>query len=49
MTPRADSAPMALTLGIWLCALPIIFLLIGPAFGLKAPGRPRADCWWCWR
>jgi hypothetical protein len=29
---------MALTLGIWLCALPIIFLLIGPAFGLKAAG-----------
>jgi hypothetical protein len=27
---------MALTLAVWLCALPIIVLLIGPAFGLKA-------------
>ncbi|MBI3029066.1 MAG: hypothetical protein HYY64_06115 [Candidatus Rokubacteria bacterium] len=27
---------MALTLGVWLCALPFVLLLIGPLFGVKA-------------
>ena len=32
----ADPAPMALTLGVWLCALPFVLLLLGPLFGVKA-------------
>ncbi len=31
----ADPAPMALTLGVWLCALPFVLLLTVPLFGLK--------------
>jgi hypothetical protein len=27
---------MALTLGVWLCALPFVLLLLGPLFGVKA-------------
>jgi len=35
--PRADvPASMSLTLAIWICALPVVLLLVGPAFGLKA-------------
>ena len=30
-----DPAPMVLTLGVWLCALPFVLLLIGPLLGLK--------------
>lgn len=30
-----DRAPMALTLGVWLCALPLVLLLLGPLFGWK--------------
>ncbi|MFZ1059072.1 MAG: hypothetical protein WAP47_07760 [Candidatus Rokuibacteriota bacterium] len=33
---RRDPAPMALTLGVWLCALPFVLLLLGPLFGLPA-------------
>ena len=33
LTGKADRAPMALTLGVWLCTLPFIFLLLGPLFG----------------
>ncbi len=30
-----DPAPMALTLSVWLCALPFVLLLTVPLFGLK--------------
>lgn len=30
-----NRAPMALTVGVWLCALPFILLLLGPLFGWK--------------
>lgn len=35
LTRKADRAPMALTLGVWLCTLPFVFLLVGPLFGWK--------------
>ena len=33
---HADQTPMALTLGVWLCTLPFVFLLIGPLLGWQA-------------
>ena len=35
MKPRADGAPMALTLGIWLCTVPFVLVLVTPWLGLK--------------
>ena len=32
---RADRDAMALTAGLWLCTLPLIFALVGPWLGLK--------------
>jgi hypothetical protein len=44
---------MALTLGIWFCALPFVLLLLGPFFGLKitwaaAGGLLLALAMICW-
>jgi hypothetical protein len=44
---------MALTLGVWLCALPFVLLLIGPFFGLTAAamaagGALAASALLCW-
>ena len=36
MKAPTDRAPMELTLGIWLCTLPFVFLLLGPWLGFKA-------------
>jgi len=33
---RRDWLPMGLTLCVWLCALPFVFLLIVPWFGVRA-------------
>lgn len=30
-----DPTPMALTLAVWLCALPFVLLLVGPPFGWR--------------
>ncbi len=35
MKPSTGRAPMALTLGIWLCTVPFILLLVTPWLGLK--------------
>jgi hypothetical protein len=33
---RRDWVPMGLTLCVWLCTLPLVFLLIAPWFGIRA-------------
>ena len=35
---RDVSLPMSLSLGIWLCCLPLVFLIVAPFFGWKAAG-----------
>jgi hypothetical protein len=34
MRPFTDPAPMALTLGVWLCAFPFVLLVVGWLWGL---------------
>jgi len=32
------ASAMSLTLGVWLCCLPLVFLLVAPFFGWKVAG-----------
>ena len=35
---RDVGTPMSMALGIWLCCLPLVFLIVAPFFGCKAAG-----------
>ena len=35
---RDVSSLMSLSLGLWLCCLPLVFLIVAPFFGWKAAG-----------